>query len=448
MSAVTKQTNLNELAEALVAYGRKKGASEMEVTIGDSREFGVKVFNGEVESLTESGSKGLALRVFVDGKKANASSSDFTPDTLHRMVDNAITRARLGGKDALAGLPEPERIMVKEGDLKLYDPAVLAMAPEKKIAFARELESIGLQDKRIKKSTGSGFGTNESALILVNSKGFSGSYRKTSVSAGVSFMAGEGDNLQQDGWGDGSINLAGLWPAERIAKLAAERTARLIGSRKVATQKVPLVVDPQMAASLLGFLAQCIGGGAVTRRQTYLADKLGQRIGNDLVTIIDDALMPGQVASRPFDSEGVASKKHTFVEQGVLKGFTLNTYFGRKLKMPSTGHAGGLTNFYWAAGKSTPEEIIKSVDDGLYLTGIMGQGTVPTTGDISLGAIGLWIEKGAIAYPVSEITISGNLADLLMNVEMVGNDLDIRQGISAPTLKFKEITVGGTTAKG
>ena len=446
MSAVTKQPNLQELAESLVAYGRKQGASEMEISIGTGSEFSVKVFNGEVESLTESGSKSLNMRVFVDGKKANASSSDFTLSTLHSMVDNAITRARLGGKDAFAGLPDNEP--VAKGDLKLFDPAVLAMEPEKKIAFARELEAIGLKDKRIKKSSGASFGTYEGTSILVNSKGFSNSYRKSSASAGVSFMAGEGDNLQQDGWYDGSIHLNGLWSAERIAKMAAERTARLVGSRKVETQKVPLIVDPQMAAMLLGFLSQCISGSSVTRRQTYLADKLGQKIGNELVTIIDDPLMPGQVASRPFDSEGVASKKHTFVDQGVLKGFVLNTYFGRKLKMPSTGHAGGLTNFYWAAGKSTPEEIIKSVDKGLYLTGVMGQGTVPTTGDISLGAVGLWIEKGAIAFPVSEITIAGNLADLLMNVEMVGNDLEIRQGISAPTLKFKEITVGGTNPKG
>ncbi len=448
MSATTQQPNLKELAESLVAYGRKQGATEMEVTIGESRDFSVKVFNGEVESLTESGSKGLNMRVFVDGKKANASSSDFTPATLHRLVDNAIARARMGGQDAFAGLPEPERIAVKEGDLRLFDPAVVAMEPEKKIAFARDMEAIGLKDRRIKKSSGASFDTSEGSRILVNSKGFSGSYRKTSANAGVSFMAGEGDNLQQDAWYDGSISLEGLWSAERIAKLAAERTARLIGSRKVETQRVPLVLDPQMAGMLLGFLAQCIGGGAVTRRQSFLADKLGQRIGNELVTVIDDPLMPGQVASRPFDMEGVASKKHTFVERGVLKGFTLNTYFGRKLKLPSTGHAGGLTNFHWANGKSTPGEILKSVDKGLYLTGVMGQGTVPTTGDISLGAVGLWIEKGAIAFPVSEITISGNLADLLMNVEMVGNDLDIRQGISAPTLKFKEITVGGTTAKG
>lgn len=442
MSASTR--NLTELAEALVAYGRKRGASEIEVSIGGSRDFNVSVFDGTVENLTESGSKALQLRVFVDGKKANAASSDLAPETLHRLVDNAIARARMSGQDAFAGLPDPVQPTASGESLQLYDPAVLEMAPERKIAFAREMEAIGLKDRRIRKTGGTSFGTSENTLVLVNSRGFSGSYRKTSVGAGATFMAGQGDNLQQESWFDSSITLAGLWTAERIARMAAERTARMIGSRKVETQKVPLVTDPQMSAQLLGFLAECIAGSAVSRRQTYLADRLGQRIGNGLVNIIDDPLMPGRVGSQPFDGEGVASRRTPFVEGGILKGFVLNTYYARKLGMKSTGHAGGLTNFYWAAGRSTPEEILRSVDRGLLLTGVMGQGTVATTGDISLGAVGLWIEKGTVAYPVAEITISGNLADLLMNVEMVGSDLDIRRGVSAPTLKFKEISVGGT----
>lgn len=438
-----KSQNLTQLAESLVNYGRKQGATEIQVRIGESRDFEARVFNGSVEQLTESGSRGLNLRVFVDGRKANASSSDLSEETLHRLMDNAIARARMGGMDAFAGLPDAGRIEASEAALQMHDPAILAMAPEKKIAFARELERIGLADKRVKKSAGSGFSTGEDTLVLVNSKGFSGSYRKTTVNCGVSFGAGEGDNLQEEGWYESSTRLDRLPSPEAIAKIAVDRTVRMIGARKVETQNVPMVTDPQMSARLMGFLAQCIGGASVSRRQTFLAEKLGQRIGNDLVTLVDDPLMPGGIASRPFDAEGVPSRRTAFVEKGVLKSFILDTYYGRRLKMASTGHAGGLTNFHWLPGTSTPEAIIKSIDSGLLLTGVMGQGTVPTTGDISLGASGLWIEKGAIAYPVAEITISGNLADLLMNVEMVGNDLHPRRGMSAPTLKFKQISVGG-----
>lgn len=440
-------TQMTELAEKLVAYGRNRGATEIEVGIDTSSNFSARVFNGAVEKLTEAGSKELALRVLVDGKQANAASSDFNPETLNRLVDNAIARARMGGSDAFAGLPQAQKPSMGEAELKLFDPAVLALAPEKKIALAKELEAIGLKDTRIRKSMGASFNSGENSTILANSKGFSGAYRRTFASCGVGFEAGEGDNLQQNYWADGGVSLTGLMPVEAIAKKAVERTARMIGARKVDTQNVTLVTDPQMSARLLGFLSQCLAGSAVSRRQTFLAEKLGQRIGNDLVTIIDDGLMPGGRGSRPFDAEGVPTRKTTFVDKGMLKGFVLNTYYARKLKMASTGHAGGLTNFYWAPGTSTPEEIIKSVDTGLLLTGVMGQGTVPTTGDISLGASGLWIEKGQIAYPVAEITISGNLADLLMNVEMVGNDVDLAHGINAPTLKFKQISVGGK-AKG
>jgi len=442
MSTAMKQ--MTEVAEKLVAYGRKGGAAEIEVGIRTSNDFSVQVFNGELEKLTEAGSKNLAIRVFVEGKQATAASSDFSPETLHRLVDNAITRARLGGSDPFAGLPEAEKLSNGEGQLKLYDPLVLTLAPEKKIAIARELEAIGLKDKRIRKSTGASFDSGESLIVLVNSKGFSGAYRRTGVSCGVGFEAGSGDNLQQDYWFDGGISLAGLMPVEAIAKKAVERTARMIGARKVETQNVTLVTDPQMSGRLLGFLSQCIAGASVARRQTFLAEKVGQRIGNEQVNIVDDGLIPSGRRSRPFDSEGVPCRRSTFVDKGILQGFVLNTYFARKLKMSSTGHAGGLTNFYWEPGTSTPESIVKSVDKGLLLTGVMGQGTVPTTGDISLGASGLWIEKGEIVFPVAEITISGNLADLLMNVEMVGNDVDLAHGINAPTIKFKQISVGGT----
>jgi PmbA protein len=444
MSAKTE--NLMALAESLVAYGRKKGAGEIEVSINEGSQFSVNVREGNVERLTEAGNKGLNLRLFVDGKQATASSSDLSEATLARMIDNAIERAKLAGADQFAGLPDPAPIKASAESLKIYDPAILTLSPEKKIAAATKVEAIGLADKRIKKSAGSTFGTFVGTRYLANSKGFSGSSRKSFNWCGVGFQCGEGDNLLQDGWYETRTSVATLPTPEEIAKKAVLRVTRLIGARKVPTQDVPIVLEPQMTAGLLGFLAQCIGGGAIDQKQSFLVDKLGQKIAVDLVTIVDDGLLPGAQGSSPFDSEGVPSRTTTVVDKGTLKSYLLNTYYGRKLKLASTGNAGGPTNLYMAKGTSTPAEIIKSVDKGLYLTGTIGLGRVPTTGDLSVGAFGLWIEKGELTFPVAEITISGNLGELLQGVQMVGNDLELNDTIAGPTIKIAKISVGGTGA--
>ena len=433
------------LAESLVAYAKKQGAHEFEVSIQEGDTFTVNIREQEVERLTEAGDRQASLRVFVDGKQANASSSDLSEATMKRLIDNAIARARLGGADACNGLPEVSPVTVKAAELKIYDPAIPDMAPDVKIAFAKKVESLGLADKRIKKSTGASYESYDGTGYLANSKGFSGSYRSSYVSCYAGFQTGEGDNLLQDGWGETSTSLAGLPAAEAIAGKAAERVTRLIGARKVESQNVPLILEPPMTGSLLGFLTQCLTGASIDRKQSFLVDKLGERIGSDLVTVVDDGLMPGALGSAPFDPEGVPTRKTTVVEKGMLRSYLLNTYYGRKLKAASTGNAGGPTNLYLAAGTSTPEEIVRSVDKGLLLTGTIGLGRVPTTGDISVGAFGLWIEKGQIAFPVAEVTISGNLAEMLQGVQMVGNDLKFRNRITGPTVKIDKISVGGSS---
>ncbi len=446
----TNQENLKALAEGLVAYGRRQGASDIEVTVVETSRFNVNVREQNVERLTEAGTKDLGLRVFVEGKLATAGSQDLEESTLHRLVDNAIARARLGGLDPFAGLPELEPIQASADALKVYDPAVLNLSPESKIAAAMKVESIGLADIRIKKSTGSSYTSVLGSWHLANSKGFSGFFRRTTIACGVGFQAGEGDNLLEDGWFEASTSAAGLPPPEAIACKAVERVTRLIGARKVETQNVPVVFEPPVTAGLLlGFLAQCLVGASIDRRQSFLLDKLGQKIGSDLVTIFDDGLLPGGRGTSPFDGEGVPTRKTLVMDKGLLKSYLLNTYYGRKLKMASTGNAGGVTNFYMAKGSSKPADIIKSVDKGLLLTGTIGFGRVPTTGDISTGAFGLWIEKGEVAFPVAEITISGNLADVLKGVEMVGDDLELNDTIAGPTVKVAQMSIGGKgTAKG
>lgn len=440
---------MSELAEKLVVYGTKKGASGVEVSIDEGSEFRAAVRDGELETLTEAGSKDLRLRIFVEDKVATASSSDFSESTLTRLVDNAIVRAKLGGEDPYAGLPEAEKVTAKAESLEILDPAILKLSPEKKIAYAKEAEAIGLKQKGVTKSLGSSFVTVDRTRTLVNSVGFSGSYRGTIAYATAYFQAGEGDNLFQDGWFEGGTTLAKLPEPEVLATTAARRVTRLVGARKVETQNVPVVFEPPVTASLLlGFLARCANGAAVSQKQSFLVDKIGGKIASDKVTIIDDGLLPGCLGTAPFDSEGVSCRKTIVVNQGKLESYLLDTYYGRKLKMKSTGNADGTTNFYWAAGNATPEDIVKSVDKGLLLTGTIGQGTDATTGDISIGAFGLWIESGEPAFPVAEVTVSANLGDLLKGVEAVGNDLRFLDDTNGPTVKVAEMTIGGTTAKG
>lgn len=445
MNAKTN-SDLMGLAEKLVAYGRSKGASEVEVSIQETSRFSVNVREQNVERLTEAGNLDLGMRVFVDGKLATAGSQDMSEETLKRLTDNAIARARLGGADPFAGLPEREDVRVQAEDLKIYDPAILELSPESKIEAAKKTEALGLADKRIKVSTGATYNSVIAKTYLANSKGFAGSYKKTYVVCGAGFQAGEGDNLLQDGWYEVSTSAAKLPPPEAIAKKAVERVTRLIGARKVESQNVPVVFEAPVTGSLLlGFLAQCLSGPTLDRRQSFLLDKLGQKIGSGLITIHDDGLLPGGQGTSPFDAEGVPARKTLVMEAGVLKSYLLNTYYGRKLKMASTGNAGGLNNFHMVNGTTKAADIIKSVDKGLLLTGTIGFGRVPTTGDISTGAFGLWIEKGEPAFPVAEITISGNLADVLKGIEMVGDDLDPNDTVSGPTVKTAVMSIGGTS---
>jgi PmbA protein len=434
---------LMQLSDDLLAYGKSRGAAQMEITINDGTEFSVDIREGEIERLVEAGRRSLSLRVFVDGKLASGSSSDLSPETLKSLVSNAIARAKVATVDEFAGLPDFEPVTMNPEKLGIYDPAIIDMSPEEKIAAARQTEALTLKDKRIKKSHGASFNSAVGEAILVNSNGFRGSYQRTDCSCGVYVQTGEGENLFDEGWYDASVSRDGLKSPEEIAAIATQRATRLIGGRKIDTQTVPVIFEYPMTASLISFLHSCVSGRNIYLQQSFLAGKIGEKVGNDLISVIDDGLMAGGPGTKPFDDEGVATRKTTVIEKGVMKSYLLDTYAARKLKMHSTGNAGGANNLYLAAGAHTPDEIIKSVDKGLLLTGMIGFGTVPTTGDISRGAVGMWIEKGEIAYPVAEITISGNLGSILNSIEMVGNDLTFRRSVSGPTIKVKEMTVGG-----
>jgi len=438
---------LSELASSLVAFGRVHGADEIEVTIIESGEFGVDVRLGEIENLVEAGSRTLGLRVIKDKKTAIATSSDLTKETLQNLVKNAIKRSSLANPDEYAGLPSLNETKIDIASLKLFDPQIPKLDSEKKITLAKETEKIALEEKKITNSHGASFETIKIKTALANSNGFLQEYDETYCSLGIGLQAGENDNKAEGFWSSSKRFFNELESPEIIAKKAVERTLRQLNSKKIKTQNVPVIFEPMMTSWLLAFLFTCISGISIYQKLSFLVDKLGEKIGNQKVTIYDDGFLPGKIGSRPFDSEGVAASKKAVIEKGILKNYLCNTYSGRKLKLKSTGNAEGNSvgpnNFYLQAGKTSPEEIIASTKKGLILTRTIGHGLNPVTGDISRGAFGLWIENGEIAYPVSEITISGNLGVILNEIEIVGNDLEFRSSFSGPTIKIKELTVAG-----
>ena len=435
------------LAESLVSYGRVNGADEVEVSIIDDSEFSVDVRLGKIESLVEAGSRYLGLRVIKGKKTAYATSSDLSEDTLQNLVKNAIKRADLSNPDEFAGLPPFSDNKFDFTTLKLFDSEIRKLNSKTKISLAMETEKIALKDKRITNSHGSSFETREIKSILANSNGFIQEYEETFYSLSLGLQAGDTDYKVEDFWSSSKRHLKELEPPEEIAKKAVARTVRQLNPRKIKTQKAPVIFEPMMTSCLLRLPFACVSGVSIYQKASFLVDKLGEKIGNKRITVYDDGLIPGKLGTRPFDSEGVPIQKIPVVEKGTLKNYLCNTYAARKLKLKSTGNAYGIgvgpNNFYMQAGKMRPEEIIASLDKGLILTRTIGHGLNPVTGDISRGAFGLWVEKGEIAYPVSEITIAGNLQNILNHIEMVGNDLEFRSSVSGPTIKIQELTISG-----
>jgi len=446
-AAKKARPSLRELGESLIDYARGCGADEAEVSVVDGYEFNVDVRKGKIETLIEAGSRSAGIKVRKDKRTAYASSSDLDTGTLRRLVRNAVRRAGLGNPDEFAGLAPLAEERNDAAALRLYDPEIARLDSKTKIALAIETERAALRDKRITNSYGATFATNEIRSVLVLSNGFVGEYEQTYCGLGVGLQAGDTDHRVEDSWSSSKRHFKDLERPEEIARKAVERAVRQLGPRKVRTQTVPVIFEPTQTAWLMGFLFGCVTGTAVYQRSTFLADRLGQRIGNERVTVVDDALLPGELGSHPFDSDGLPSRRTVVVERGVLKSYLCNTYAARKLGLRSTGSAdgGGIgpSNFFLQRGGASPKDIIAGTKKGFLLIRTLGHGLNSVTGDISRGAFGLWIEDGAIAYPVSEVTISGNLGRVLEGVEAVGNDLEFHSPVTGPTLKVAEMTVAG-----
>ncbi len=447
-------TDLKDLAQDVVRRAIKGGASAAECVIREGDEFSTLVRLGQVETLKQSGSKAIGIRLFNGRRAASTYSSDFSREGLDRMIKSAIELSRITSEDPFAGIPDASQLGSLTGDLDLFYPDVYSLSGEERINYARRAEKAALDyDPRIKNSDGGSFDAATGHKIMANSHGFVGEYRRSycSISA-VPIAQTEDGAMQRDYWFSVSRNLSKLESPEHVGTVAAQRTLRRLGARRGKTKKVPVVFDPMVSTSILEHIFEGINGDAVYRGATFLAGKLGQKIAADSVTVVDDGTIPGGFGTSPFDGEGIPTRRTVVIENGVLNSYLLNTYTAKKLGLQTTANASrglagtpgiGPGNFFVQPGKKTPQEIIAAIPDGLYVTEFLGHGANLVTGDYSRGASGLWISGGELAYPVEEITVAGNLKEMFFNISEIGSDLEFRGSVACPTIRLDGLIVGG-----
>ena len=440
--------------EELLKKARKKGATEADLVMVESRSFDVRVRLGKLEQISQAEGKKLGLRLFFGKRTSISATSDFSAESLESLLSQTCDMARAAEEDPFSGLPPAEEMVKKIPDLDLDDPDLDLFKVEEKISIAKRTEEAALSfSPEIGNSEGAEFSHSRSHIWYMNSHGFHGDFPSASSSISVSPIAKRNGEMQRDYWFSYGRKHKKLDSPEAVGKRAAERALARLGARKIKTCEAPVIFDPEMAGGLLGTLFSAVAGSSLYRGASFLVGRLGSSVASSMVNITDDGTIPGGPGSRPFDGEGLPVSPHSVIENGVLVNYLLDSYSARKLNMKSTGNASrsigdgpsaGCFNFFMKPGKPSSKEIISSVKSGLYLTETIGFGINLATGDYSRGAAGYWIENGALAYPVEEITIAGNLKDMLLNIEMVGSDLEMRSSISAPTIKISKMIIAGS----
>jgi PmbA protein len=476
-------TELRTLAEQAVEMARRAGATDAEAVAAEGDEFSVHVRLGEVDELTESGSRALGLRVFFEAeggqRTANTSTSDLSKDGIARLVSGAVELAKITGADPFAGLPEREAFgSLDVNELALYFDDIDRVLPEQRIEIAKRCEAAAMGvDSRIQNSRGAGFDLSTSRRVMVNSRGFAGEYRRSYCGFSATPIAQDEAGMQTGYWYSSARTPRLLEDPEEIGRIAAERALRKLGAKRIPTCQVPIVFPPEASRGLMANLLHAADGDAVYRNASMFAGKLGEQVAGENITIVDDGTMVferplrngsplrdgstaadgstlrvGGFGTSPFDGDGLPTRRTVVVERGVLKELLLNTYTARKLNMRSNGKASrglagapgiGGGNYFLEPGEQTQEEIVAGVQRGLYVLGTMGFGVNLVTGDYSQGATGLWIENGELTHAVEEITIAGNLKEMFRNVSAVGNDLEFRGAGAVPTVRVEGMTVAG-----
>jgi PmbA protein len=456
MSLVDPVQSMRSIVERALDAAKRSGASQSDVFLVESDDREVRVRGDEIEFVKQAQERGLGIRALVEGKQglqtAIVSTSDLAPEAVDRMAAEAVALARETAADPSAGIPE-DGFATPIPDLDLFDPADRNISLEVRIEDAMQAEAAARAvDTRIDNSEGSQASSGFGRIVYGNSHGFLEAYESASHGLFSEPLARDGESMQRDYWMTAGRRLSDLEEPATVGRKAADRVLRRLGAKRIPTCEVPVIFDGITAPSLIGQLASCLNGYSIYRESSFLAERLGETIASDRVTVIDDGRLPGGLGSKPFDGEGQATRRNVLVDGGRLESWLLDHYSARKLGMVSTGSASrgpgsgphaGTTNLWLEPGEGTLEELIAEIDRGLLVTELIGMGFNPTTGDYSRGAAGLWIEKGEIVHPVEEITIAGNLGEMLCQIDRVGSELVWRGRTAAPPLRIAQMTVAG-----
>jgi len=442
-----------ELAQKTIEKTIRAGATAAEAYLRNGRNLYVENRDQKVEIMNQATSKGIGLRIIVDGKMAYVSSTDFSESALEDLITKGVALAREATADEYNVLPMP--VLMEPRTLNIYDSSMFEMSMDDRIFLIQEIERVALALNPLVVKIDNSWITNvEGETIIANSNGLLESYKETWCDFGIGVVA-EGNKDQRSGWGYSyARSFKDLPSLEELADRAVRRAVPLLGAAPVQTQTAPVIFDPYAGRSVLGGIAGAINGDSVYKKSSFLEGKLEEKIGSDLVTVKDDGLLVKGLGSAPVDDEGVPTQRKTIIDRGVLKGFLYDTATAKKAGTKTTGNAQrgsyerrpgiGTCNFYLQKGSMAPRDLIADVQKGLYVFSTLGQATNVVTGDFSVGAVGLWIENGELARPVARVTIASNLLDMLANVDAVADDLVFDRSTVCPTFRVAEMTISGT----
>ena len=436
--------DLLSLAGEAVSHARKLGADAVHAVAADGRSTEIAILDGKIEKVEQAEARDISLKVYSGKSSATISGSVLTKEAIHRLAETALNMARLAPPDPFAGIADPDQLAKDIPDLDLAGDDL--PSPKELEELARRAEAAGLAVPGVTKSSGAGASRSETSVGIVISNGFAQGYRRTGIGLSMSAIAGEGLTMQRDYDYGSAIHFADLRDADTIGRTAGERAVKRVNPRKVKSQSVPVIYDRRVASGLIGHLLGAINGAAIARGTSFLKEAMGSEVFAADITIVEDPFIRRGLGSRPFDGEGLACHKRNLIENGVLAGWVLDLRSARQLGLAPTGQGsrGGPTtsNVYLPAGQQSPEEQIRAVGTGLYVTELIGSSINNVTGDYSRGASGFWIENGELAFPVSEITIAGNLKDMFKTIQPASN-LEFRSSVNAPNCLVEGLTIAG-----
>lgn len=435
-------SEIADCAEQAIRQAGSLGADACEVSASTNFGLDVSVRQGEVETLEHSRDRGLGISVYINNSKGHASSGDLRPESIRNCVQKAIDIARFTQADKCNGLAPKERLASEFPDLDLWHPQPLDAIATTERALA--CEAAGLDHPDISISDGASASASFALNVYANSDGFVGRRDGTRYSQSCVLIAGKGDGMQRDYWYDSRRAFADLQSAEETGREAARRTARRLGARNVPTREVPVLFSPDVSRGIIGHMVSAVSGGALYRNASFLKDCAGKQLFKDWMRMSERPFIARGAGSTAFDSEGVQTRERDLVSEGVLNGYVLGSYSARRLGLETTGNGGGVHNLLVEPGAHSAAELIQQMGTGLLVTEVMGQGVSMVTGDYSRGAGGFWVENGEIQHPVDEITIAGNLRDMFVNIEAIGNDVDDRSNIQCGSMLIGKMMLAGS----